>query len=238
MNLGVVFSKDLGTVFREIREEIHETVDAQVPAAGRALRVELQRQVLAAGLGVGNANAWRVRIYRNGRGRMPVAFVWSRAPLIMQAFEFGADIVPRTGGRMLAIPTNFNRAGGRRGGKVLVTPQQMLGAKNSFVTPIKGTKRKLWWLRVNKASRIRFSKASKKNPKSVALRQGITDAYVAGRRISDRRRRERAVQFGAVPMFVLSPRERLDKRLDIRGAAERQLSQLAQAIPAGWKGHG
>jgi len=90
------------------------------------LKMELRQQVDAAGLGAKVANTWRGVTYPAG-GRVslsPAAFVFSKAPKIVDAFERAPTIRTVNGRKYLAIPTaNVPRGGGR--GHPRMTPAEV-----------------------------------------------------------------------------------------------------------------
>ena len=97
-----------------------------------ALKQELRTQVTTAfgGKARGIANAWRAQVFpRTGVSLRAAGLVWTKTPLVIDAFERGALIRAKGGQKFLAIPTGFNAARGwrGRGDKGLrVTPAQMV----------------------------------------------------------------------------------------------------------------
>lgn len=79
---------------------------------GKRAQLALREDVREGGLGDKVANTWRLKIFDNA-GAAPAAFVWSKAPTIVQAFTQGVTIA-RAGGLWLAIPTDNVPAAGRR----------------------------------------------------------------------------------------------------------------------------
>jgi hypothetical protein len=220
--LDIKVAHDLGSLRADAAKLERDTARV-IAETGSWLQGELRQQVDAAGLGRGVARAWRLRLYRNRDGN--AALVYSKTPNIVHAFEFGVTIRARSG-RYLAIPTGFNRKGGRRGAAVLVTPAMMMVRGVSFATRSKRG-RLLWWYRIERSSRLR---RTTKGGQPRLHRTGVVDAGINGRIIRDRKRREMAVKYGAVPMFVLVRDVKLRKRLDIRGAATRALDRAAAEI--------
>ena len=146
--LRIRIDGDLRKIGREESARLARDVNAAIVRAGQAVQAELRQQTTAARLGRGVANAWRLRFYRSRR--TPVAFVYSRAPNIIAAFDEGARIRAR-GNPYLAIPTGFNRQGGRRSAKVLITPEEMARTRGTFVKRSKKGSL-LWFLPVSSAS--------------------------------------------------------------------------------------
>jgi hypothetical protein len=95
----------------------HET------AAMRAMRWgaegaqgDLRETTISAGLGSRVSNAWRMKVYpEQGRSLNPAAYIWSKAPRIIDAFDRGATIRPVNGAAYLWLPTkNVPRRRARR----------------------------------------------------------------------------------------------------------------------------
>ena len=217
---------DLRRHYRDEARGLKRDAYMAVAEAGAWLKAELRGQIDSARLGRRLARTWQLRVYRNRDDS--AALVYSRAPNIVRAFELGATIRARSG-RYLAIPTGFNRKGGRRGAAVLVTPRQMLVPGASFATRAKGGAL-LWWYRIERASRLR---QTTRRGHARFHRTGVTDAFIEGHRMRDRRRRELAVGYGAVPMFILVRQIKLRKRLDIASAAARALDRAANGTERG-----
>lgn len=222
-----------GDPLRALAERMAEAanvVSASVAQAGAELRDAMRGQWRATGYSPRLAATWRMKFYRN-QGLNAAAVVYSRVPAIMRAFTYGATIQAKSA-RYLAIPTNFNRRGGRRGADVLVSAKEMARVRGmTFVQRSKGGAL-LWWMRVTVSSRLRkTSKAGRPR----FHRTGVKDARIAGRVIRDRKRRELAVRYGAVPMFTLVRQVRLRKVLDLKAAAQRAQARIAELIRANWK---
>ncbi|MBB5691940.1 hypothetical protein FHS88_004107, partial [Roseomonas alkaliterrae] len=115
----------LTAIVGDLRKALAEEVRAGERAASRAVRAEtdalkteLRGQVTASlgGKARGIANAWRSQVFpRTGVSMRAAGLVWSKTPLVIDAFERGALIRPKGGGRFLAIATGFNAARGWRG---------------------------------------------------------------------------------------------------------------------------
>ncbi|WP_302480208.1 DUF6441 family protein [Sphingomonas bacterium] len=92
---------------------MHE-VEGQIAAASSGAmrdtmpdaKQELRDQVVGAGLGGRLANTWRGDVYpKSAKSMHPAGYIHSNAPLIIDSFLRGAQIVPIAGGKYLAIPT-------------------------------------------------------------------------------------------------------------------------------------
>jgi hypothetical protein len=98
-------------------------------AAGLASRVAVMRlraDVLSAGLGQKNANAWRANVYpRTDRSLRPAVYIFSKAPRIISAFNADTTITPK-GKKVLAVPIGPIARAGRGGNTRRLKPEQVL----------------------------------------------------------------------------------------------------------------
>lgn len=226
-NFVTVWSGELAAVKAGVTRAI------DVAAAG--LQTQLRSDTVTAGLGQGNANAWRMQRYPRGRDSLnAAAIVWSRSPAVIDGFNRGAVITHR-GGRYLTIPTNFNRVGGRRRAKVegrgqrnywtnvRVTPAQMVRSREAFVIPNKDHPGQyLWCLRVKLAQR---KTAKRGKVKDLAFAGGLNVQVGTAHRLNAT---AALLAAGFVPMFVLLRQVKLDKRLDL----DRRADEAAAAVAA------
>jgi hypothetical protein len=124
------FKVERKTRLRDVLAPIKDAIAAGATGAMTevqlGLKMELRQQVDAAGLGAKVANTWRGVTYPVG-GRVslsPAAFVFSKAPKIVDAFERAPTIRTVNGRKYLAIPTaNVPRGGGR--GHPRMTPAEV-----------------------------------------------------------------------------------------------------------------
>jgi hypothetical protein len=107
--------------------------------------------------------------------------VFTKVPAIIDAFERGVTIRPKGGRKFLAIPTGFNRQGGRRGAKPRVTPAQMVASGQGFLRPFKSGRGFVWCLPVRQGQRTGRGRG---DPYSVARHRlpGRPSALHPGRR--------------------------------------------------------
>ncbi len=212
---------DLRKVVASVYVDGEAAATAAVQVAGRATQQELRGQVIGTlgGNARGIANAWRVRTFPTQPSLGAAALVWSRAPDIVEAFDRGVTIRAKGGG-WLAIPTpaaqRLRGAGGTRGGRV--TPaafERATGSKLDLVY----TQRNVALL----ITRGRFGGGGRRF-------QGSFRATDRQLRNWNRRREERFLV-----AFVLVPIVRLNKRLDLAGAAQRGLERLAGALVSNWR---
>jgi hypothetical protein len=230
----------LGAIVGDLRRALAEEVRAGERAATRAVRDEtaaLQRELrgqVTASLGGkarGIANAWRAQVFpRTGVSLRPAGLVWSKTPLVIDAFERGATIRPQGGGRFLAIPTGFNAARGwrGRGDKGLrVTPAQMVASRQGFLRPFKSGRGYVWCLPLRQGAQT-----SRRRTRLIA--GGVTEVGTANRLGREAWARG-LLERGMVPIFLLLPQVKLAKRLDVRGASLRALRRLPGRFVAAWE---
>lgn len=207
-------------VFASVYVDGEAAATAAVRVAGQATQAELRGQVTSTlgGNARGVANSWRLRTFPTQPSLGAAALVWSRAPNIVEAFDKGVTIRARSGG-WLAIPTpavQQLRGNGARGSRV--TPAQFerrTGAKLDLVY----TQRNVALL----ITRGRFGRGGRRFQGSFRA----TDRQLRG---WNRRREERFLV-----AFVLVPLVRLNKRLDLAGAARRGVERLAAGLVANWR---
>jgi hypothetical protein len=218
---------DLAALFKE---RVARGFTAAMKKETRALEKQFEGATVAAGLSQILARTWQSRSFpTNGDSIGPAGLIWTRAPMAMRAFAEGAVIVPKQG-RFLAIPTVWNRQGGRRGAGPRVTPAQMVSAKGqAFVFKSKRTPGvKIWALRAAPLG-------GKGNRKYSVLAGGLAAVNASGSRAAVRAGNQRdLLKQGFVPMFVLVPRVVIRKRLNlppmIQAAQARIRAQMAQVL--------
>lgn len=188
------------------------------------LKGRLRDQVAAAGFSDRLAKTWQGKVYPStGQSLAPAAYVFSKAPKIIDAFARGATIVATGGRRLLAIPTED--APRVRSGKA-ETPAQVeerYGRKLRFVpahsaqgSAVGG--RAVGYLimdgLVPRKQTGRYRKASAK--------ELAGNGRTAGRRVS------------AVVMFTLVPRVKMPKLFDLQATADSVAASVPQLIAEEW----
>jgi hypothetical protein len=229
MKIAASIVKDLSTILQEEVRAGEIAVTRAIKAETERLKTELRQQVTAAfgDRSRGIANAWRSRVFpQTGESLRAAGIVWTKVPNIVDAFERGVTIRARNG-KYLAIPTGFNRQGGRRGAKPRVTPQQMVDSKQAFVRPFKNGRGLVWCLPVRRGERIGRRRAP--------LIAGGIAAVATGRRKGAAAWQQSLLAQGFVPMFLLLPEVRLAKRLDVRKAGNEALARLPSTIVREWR---
>lgn len=213
------------------------TVTTEARRAQEAQRAQVRSAFGAKGTRL--ANTWRLAVYpTNPRPTLrPAAEVLSRAPLIIDAFDRGAVIRPRGGGRFLAVPLEANRRGGLRTSKPRVTPAQMVASRAAFVLSLPGSRNKLWCLRVTTAQRRgRGNRITTQAIGGNLPQVGARGAAFRGGYLSRGRLTARLIAQGLVPMFLLLPELRLAKHLDIAAVASGADARMMSTLRAAWAG--
>lgn len=196
---------------------------------------DLRGQARAAGFRDGGravANTWRREVYPapgiGAKSWRPGALVWSKLPLIVEAFDRGAVITSKRG-RFLVIPTpqNLRRKAGKGGRRsnLLITPQQMAKSERAFFQPLKGSRNALLWC-------LRLESRTTRRGNTQVFGEGGRKLF-RGNSVAARARRRGFAKVGYVAMFVMLRRVTLRKRLDLRGAAMRARSRLRAAVAQG-----
>ena len=178
---------------------IERAVPDGVKAAGDGLKGSLRKQVVAAGLGARLSRTWRGKTYVN-KGHDAASLVWSKAPQIALAFDKGV-VIKGKGGNWLAIPTPAaptRGVGGKR-----ITPATFPTARHGPLRMVRRSGRSALLVvdgvRVSaQTGRVGRQAKGGERTKSGSFKQGIA----------------------TVAMFVLVPRVKLKKRLNVAGAAE------------------
>ena len=200
----------VGSLAAEMQAEmrhIAKSVPDGVKATGDGLKGSLRKQVVAAGLGARLSRSWRGKTYVN-KGHDAASFVWSKAAQIVRAFDEGVVIKGR-GGNWLAIPTP---AAPKRGvGGKRITPATFPTARHGPLRMVRRSGRAALLVvdgvRVSaQTGRVGRQAKGGGRTKSGGYKQGIA----------------------TVAMFVLVPRVKLKKRLNVAGAA----GSWARMLPA------
>ncbi len=96
---------DLGKALAETEKDIERAVTSGMRDAADGLKQDLREDVVAAGLGEWLSRTWRGKTFPEvGESAEAAAYVWSRAPKIVDAFDRGV-VIRSSRGLFLAIPT-------------------------------------------------------------------------------------------------------------------------------------
>lgn len=189
-------------VLGDLQNDLARDVTDAIGEVTTGLKAELREQMQAAGLGGKVANTWRGVTYPVG-GRVslsPAAFVFSKAPKIVDAFERAPVIRTINGRKYLAIPTeNVPRTGAR--GHPRMTPAEVETAFNQD---------------------LKFKRAG--NGRLIAFIDAVGGARgfrrASGKQLGRFYRGKGApARHVQVVMFILTPTAKMPKRLNVDEAA-------------------
>jgi hypothetical protein len=174
-----------------------------VGAVGGVIKTDWRGQIVQAGLGRRLGNSVRSEVYPKSGGSLnAAALVWSKAKKIVGAFETGVEITAKSG-RFLAIPL----------------PAAGKSNRNGKITPGEWERRR--------GRRLQFIQR-----KSGGALLVDTGTVLRGPSTFGRGGVARGFRNRTVPIFVLVPRVRLQKRLGLYASADR----LAAAMGvSGWR---
>lgn len=206
-------AKIIGSIRKDMEKEFSTltgAIKAGTKEAADGLKTALRGQVTGAGMGSKLANAWRSKVYEN-KGYDPAGLVYTRAPRIVEAFDKGVLIKPKAGGVWLAIPTVVAPKRGTDGKRITPTtfPEAKLG-KLEFVYREKGPS----FLVVHN---VRAS-YSRKTGQLRGFRKASETALRAGKGLT------------TAIMFILIRQVKLEKRLDVAGAAKIWIDKMPNLI--------
>lgn len=206
---------DLPAFYRAEIEKGKVATTRAIHGAGDDLKKRWRAQIRGAGLGDRLANTIRGEAYPKGAVSFrPAATVYAKAPHIVSAHADGATIRSKDGFWLaIPLPAAGKAAGGRR-----MTPLQ--------------------WERQNGAP-LRFVYRQGRSALLVAddarLRTGRRLGGTAARKGGRRRRDGILTGAQTIPVFVLVPQVRLQKRFDLDRETEMVTATLAQRIVTGWR---
>ena len=209
MKLAATMAGSLKADLQAELRRIERAVPDGVNVAGDGLKGSLRKQVVAAGLGVRLSRTWRGKTYVK-QGHDAASLVWSKAAQIVRAFDEGV-VIKGKGGNWLAIPTPTapkRGVGGKR-----ITPATFPTARHGPLRMVRRSGRSALLVvdgvRVSAQSgRVGRRAKGGGRTKSGSYKQGIA----------------------TVAMFVLVPRVKLRKRLNVARAAESWARRLPRLI--------
>lgn len=196
---------------RSVTSAMHEVTDG--------LKNDLRADVVDAGLDQRLANTWRGKTFPEGGVSLDAAaFVWSKAPKIVDAFDRGVTIRSKNG-FWLAIPTPAAGATGlaATGARARITPggfERRTGMRLRFVY-----RRGQPSLLV--ADNARLSKKGLARPNVGRTRGGEPFTRLAGRT--------------TIVVFILVPQVTLRKRLDVEPIAQRWANRVGPILAQHWR---
>lgn len=199
---------DLSKALRGTEQAIERAVTSGMLDAADALKGELRDQVTSAGLGDRLARTWRGKVFPEAGDSMEAAaFVWSRAPKLIDAFDRGVAIRSARG-LFLAIPTSAAGAVGRGA-----------AGKRERITPAG------WERRTGMMLRFVYRRG---RPSLLVA----DSARVTSRGLATRNRRKAGDT--TVVVFILVPQVSLRKRLDLESPARKQAARVPALIARHW----
>ncbi len=178
------------------------------------LKTDLRDQVEAAGLGSRLAFTWQGRRYPTGKPSLDAAaYVWSKAPKLIDVYNRGATIRAVGGHRYLMLPTeNVPMRRGARGSSRRMTPEEVETAFNQD----------LKFFRSPKGQIIAYVEV-------IAARSGRGFRRATPGRI----KQGRAVE--SIFMFFAVPAVRVNKRIDIETVANKWAGRVPDLLVRNWK---
>jgi hypothetical protein len=211
--------------YSELEEDVASFVTAAMVEGTQLLKVDLGEIVQASGLGNRLGKTWKSKVYPQGQNSLdPAGWVWTKAPVLIDAFDRGVTIRARDG-LWLAIPTKAagQRApvagaaalGGRQGKTARVTPggfERRTGLKLRFV--YQHNKPSL--LVVDTAKRDALGRAARYQPKG----RGSKLYGPSGQ---------------TIVVFILVRQVRLAKRFDVDSAADRATNRHPALLTKHWR---
>lgn len=200
---------DITLRLKSAEGDVARSVTAAMRRAADGMKGDLRADVLDAGLGQRLANTWRGKTFpESGASIEAAAFVWSKAPNIVDAFDRGVTI-RSSRGFWLAIPTP---AAGKTG-------FTSTGARKR-ITP-GGWERRT-------GMRLRFVYRRGAPSLLVADNARLTKRGLA-------RANTRLAGRSTVVVFILVPQVTLRKRLDIDGIAQRWAARVGPLLVQNWR---
>lgn len=210
MRLEAAIQGNLAEYMKQEIAAAETAVTAGVKEVTNGIKADLRAQVMSAGLGEKVANAWRANFYPTGKSIDAAGFLFTKAPSIIAAFNYGVTIKSNKG-FFLAIPTPAAPKRGTDGKRINPShfPEASLGKLRFVYRPGKISLLVVDDLRASTGKRGGFRRAS---DSALAKGRGIT----------------------TVVMFLLVPQVSMKKKLDIDAAAGKWEGALGDRILANW----
>ena len=210
MKLTFSIDGDIRAIYGSSIKEGKAAVTRAVGIAGAQLQANWRNQVASAGLGGKLARTVRKSVYPSQTTSLhAAALVWSKAPVITDAFERGV-LIRSSNGFYLAIP--LPAAGAKGVGAKRITPggwEQRTGRRLVFVY--------------------------RKGRHPLLVDQGVIPG---GRAPAFGERKKRGRKNLSIPIFVLVPQVKLPKKLSLMAAADAAQGALAGLILSQWRDDG
>jgi hypothetical protein len=205
---------EVRAVLKPAFDDTERAVAAAMNDVQAGLKDELRQQVVEAGMGARLAKTWRGKRFPESRPSInSAAYVWSRAPDIVDAFERGVPIVARNR-RFLAVPTKDAGVSHTTVKNKRLTPaiwETETGVKLRFVP------RGSHALLVTDANYVRQPARWRRRKSFKPIRTPLS----GGRRF--------------LVIFVLLPMVNPRKRFDVEGAGNRWADRVPGLIAQHWR---
>ena len=199
---------DMRKALAGTQQDLERAVTSGMRDASTELKERLRDDVVASGLGERLARTWRGKVFPEvGESGEAAAFVWSKAPKLIDAFDRGVTIRSALG-FWLAIPTPA--AGARGRGQ---------NGRASRITP--GG----WERRTGMQLRFVYRKRGPSLLVADTARLNTRGLAAANRR---------KMGHSTVIVFLLVPQVTLRKRLNIYAIAKRQAARVPTLIVRHW----
>ncbi|MGA0595401.1 DUF6441 family protein [Enterovirga sp. CN4-39] len=215
-----VKTDDIRKALSGAETQIAKAVTAGMRDASAGLKDDLRDGVRGAGLGQRLANTWRGKSYpESGESVEAAAFVWSKAPKLIDAYDRGVTISAR-GRRFLAIPTP--EAGVRH-----ATSARRRGTTGHTLTPAvweRETGIKLRWVPGRGGGVLVADAFYMRQPARWRRRKSFQPIKTSGPRPGRK----------FIVIFVLVAQVRVQKRLDIDGIAKAWADRVPGLIARHW----
>ena len=214
MRLKAALSGNLEQYMADELRTVETAVTAGIREGGNDTKSALRRDVVQGGLGARLSKSWRVKFYpRSGKSIEAAAFVFTKAATLVSAFDQGATIRSKDG-MFLAIPTDAAPKRGTDRKRISPSnfPEHRLG-KLRFVYRRTGPSLLV-------LDNAKFTKTGRVRQNVVRRKTGAYSP-LKGR--------------STVPMFLLYPRVRLKRRLNVSRVMKRQESRVPRLIDSHFK---
>jgi hypothetical protein len=203
-----------GNLTQYMKQEVaaaEAAVTAGVKEVTTGVQTDLRQQVSSSGLGQGLANSWRAKFYPSGKSIKAAGYIYTKAPDIIYAFNYGVTI-RSSKGFFLAVPTTAAPKRGTDGKRINPTnfPEGSYGKLRFVYRPGKISLLVIDDLRASTGKRGGFRRAS---DSAIAKGRGIT----------------------TVVMFFLVPQVSLKKKLDVDAAVDKWDGLLGDRILGNWQ---
>lgn len=223
MNFGMSI---LGDIKKDIDRDIGRFEDAAMSASREVsdgAKQDWRSQISSAGLGKRLGNTVRSRVYpQRTKSFNPSGVVWTNAPEIIRSFELGMTIEPTgKGAKYIAVPTKFAPV---KGG--MVGNHVRKGNFRSRISPSNWPS--------DRYGTLVFIAAKGSRPAMLVVedmrrsKAGTKNRNKRGRQFRLASEKFKGTKF-IVPMFVLVPRVRMPKLLDVK-SLERKWAEMYPGI--------